>query len=678
MSEIIIVRRRMPVRRAFRFLCVFVSAQVIALSALAATDDSFLFLLSHTNTVGSLVTKVIQQVTDAIGITTSNSSGGTSGSSGSFDRALINAMEDGYAKDYLKICLENEKGELDTTARTYYVSTATIIGINISETKYYGTGDGVTLPNSDIPSDLLKKGTYGNGNISLYKWSNSTATSHRTEIGGAFAYTPSTGKWTGINTKSKYNTGSSTPGGKGDAYLMPDAVCGLNTFAAKGMSELKIDSIDSISYSDTAASIITAFTHNTGSGLLNALYGACHFGGGNTYNADDTETRRRLNILAKDITSGTNSLSDTNRDKVLKLLGDTPWVESEFCLLTQGWQMSQEMYDHVFAAGHSLTTAWNCYFPNDKVNSESELRIKLKAYVTSVSKLTGLSVSECDKTYAIENGSYSKAVYDRGYHSQALYGTMFKIVGDNETHLKGKKGMPQIIAMPGIPLQHVYTASAFGDAVARKMMIYAGVSPDLANKITGSNDSANNSEENINFGSVSFKANSKTLETLKSHGCDISKLDNARYHVLAAAVKMDGKSIYTWGGAHDRQGCTDLTHSGYDCSSFVKHAVQGSGIEELKNVIMPGSTSEYASNSSLNSVKASTVEKEKWYPADILWHSNGSHGHTMLFVGFKSGKVQTLEAMGSNSPTNGWHERSSVSADYHIARIKKYYVVDSF
>ena len=116
------------------------------------------------------------------------------------------------------------------TSRKVYAPISAIVGINASETKFYQVGDGVTLPKSDIPVNGIKNGSYGTGKYSLYTWSNHTRSNGATSIGGPFAYTPSVGSWTGIPTKSIYNKGSHTPDGKGDAYLMPDCVAGLNGF----------------------------------------------------------------------------------------------------------------------------------------------------------------------------------------------------------------------------------------------------------------------------------------------------------------------------------------------------------------------------------------------------------------------------------------------------------------
>lgn len=686
MSEIIILekpkRHSTPARQAFRLLLVIFTAQFLALSSVLITDNNgYFFLFGHTTAVGSMVTKVIQQVVDGVtGGSSSSSDDDSGGPSGSFDRALISKMEAGYAKDYLKICYDNEQGKLDTKKRSYYADTPTIIGINVSETQCYNiSGHVATLPTSDIPVKYITDGTYGKNGVTLEAWCSKNSP-HHTKVGGAYAFTPDNVSWTGIHTKSVYNKGTNTPNGIGDGYLMPDAVCGLNDFVASAIKELDIaDSLDKLHRIGPTVAAAGAFNHNSGSGVRKALYGISHRASESLIKPTQEETVRRLNIVIDDLTVGTEKLSDADFAKLLaNYTNPTPWIASEFCLISQGWLISSEMKSHILGYSSNAIPIWNMYFPEDKIKTSGELSSRLDKYVTSISRLTGISdTKKLDNIYGTANGSYSQTLWNLHLKSQGDYGTLFKIVGDNETQLANSSGMPQVIALPAIPTQHMYASATFGDHIARKMLIYAGIDPSLANKITSSGGSANRSEDQtVGGGSVSFKANSAVLADLKAHGCDVSKLDNARYHVLAAAVKMDGKSTYTWGGAHDHQGCTDLTHTGYDCSSFVKHAVQGSGIDELRNFTMPSDTSKYDDAAGFNVKSITQVPKENWYPADIMRRP----GHVLLFVGLKGGRIYTLEAMGSDSSIrrNGWHDRPSIANNYSIYRIKKYYTVDSF
>ena len=173
---------------------------------------------------------------------------------------LINNIEtECFVKEYLSICAENQNGELDTTARTSTVGVQAIIGINISESKFYSAGDGKTLPCTDLPAGNDGAPMWDNDTYSLKKWSNTqhSVIGGASAVGGPFQYTPGGGALTAIATKSKYNSGTSTGGGIGDCYLFPDAVSGLNGYLETGEATLNVTSL-----TVEESAIVTAIAHN--------------------------------------------------------------------------------------------------------------------------------------------------------------------------------------------------------------------------------------------------------------------------------------------------------------------------------------------------------------------------------------------------------------------------------
>lgn len=668
-------------KQSFKLMLCSLTGILVSIGIFAASEgDGYLFLLGHNTKAGSAVLQIMQTISTTLGLSSTSSTDPNTGQEG-VNTLLIAKMNEGYAKDYLSICLENEEGKLDNTSRKVYAPITAIIGINISETKFYSVGDGVTLPKSDIPEDGIKKGKYGKGNYSLYTW-NANCTPHGTGssgnyLGGQFRYTPSAGSWTGIATTSKYNKGTNTPGGKGDAYLMPDGVSGLNAFIAKGLDEtdLSVKDLKASNYSDMITAVIASYEHNVGSGLKKSLYGVSMVSSDSKIKKGSSkETRERLDAVCTDIANAISDLSDKQLSALVKQLNSTAAIPGEICLIKQGWKISPEMKKFILGHSSCAISCWNIVNPKDKVSNSSQLGSKLSSATTSITSLTGYSASKCDSLYGTKEGSYAKAINAAhpDWDSQREYGTIFKVM-EGSTDALGTKGTKKIIAIPGIPMQHIFASTAFGSRIAKKMMLYAGVDASLVNS---TNLKSGGTEQTVTNNSASFKTNSSVVNDLKAHGCDVSKLDNARYHVLAAAMKMQG-STYVYGGtSHGHGKCTNLNHPNYDCSSFVHHAVNGSGIKELASLDFPDSTSSYpsSSNSLFNVASYSRVTASGMMPGDICCRSGH---HVFLYVGVKGGRVQSLEAMGASYQPNGWHNRSAPSS-YNIYRIKKYYTVDSF
>lgn len=679
MSKLTFKNKRNFAKSAFKKVFTFFIGTALALGIFSAVDgDGYLFLLQHNTSAGSLILQVMQTVSKTLGISnsTSNESVGEQG----FNTLLIQKMTAGYAKDYLSICLENENGKLDVTSRKVYAPISAIVGINASETKFYQVGDGVTLPKSDIPVNGVKKGSYGTGKYSLYTWSNQTRSNGATGIGGPFAYTPSTGSWTGIPTKSVYNKGSHTPGGKGDAYLMPDCVAGLNGFLATGMNEIDLSAKDlkSSNYSDMISAFITSYEHNVGSGLKKSLYGISMTASDSKIkHGSSKETKERLDFVCADIAESINELSDKQFSALVKQLNNTAAIPGEICLIKHGWKISAEMKSFLLDHSSNAIACWNIINPKDKINNSSQLNNKLSAATTSITALTGYSSSKCDTLYGTIGGSYAQAIKSAhpSWVSQREYGTTFKVM-EGSTDALGEKGTKRIIAIPGIPMQHIFASTAFGERIANKMLIYAGVDASLVNASKVSN--TNSSTATMTAGTVSFETKSDVIDDLKAHGCDTGKLNVGRYAVLVAARKMQG-SEYVWGAGHD--GCDSTKHSGYDCSGYVAHAIRASGIDKVASFSwVPNVSGGWGGNDNSHIARKSfsSLGYSGLLPADIIWHS----GHVFIWVGSKGGHQWTLQAEGRNGNTdsaglpmkiNGWHGYDNKSSYVTVNRLKGYY-----
>lgn len=661
MSWVNIKRRKNPAVTAFkRVMCLFAGI-VLAVGTFSILDgDGYLFLLQQNTTVGAMISTMVTTVTDTLGIT-SNSKGGTVGSSG-INTLLISKMQEGYAKDYLEICLKNEAGELDTTKRKSYAEIATIVGINISETGFYNSGKGANiLPDSDIPDNIVYN-SYGSAGKTLYDW-NKNSNPHKQGVGGQFAYTSDNITWTAIDTKSKYNKGTKTVDkrgkGVGDGYSMPDSVCGLNDYLARGIKELNVSStsIDNSAYSAEIKGIACATAHNLGSGILRELYGAAtlipqSYLGATT----EKETMERMNTFVGDMVKAVEGIPDKSLKELLKnFSGEYTWETAAICLISQGWYISPEMHDHMLKGRFSSAgvKCWNYVNPDDKVSNVAEFKSKLDTHTKTLSELTGYSETECDNIYGTLEGSYSERTIAYGesikhpHTSQAEYGTAFKLLDGTTNALKNKKGAKRVIAMQGIPLQHAFTAAFFGKRVAARMMIYAGI--DAADVYITSGDSGQTTAggSSSSGSNDTFTANTKIIDKLKSHGCDVSKLTKNNYAILKSADRADGKA-YVWASSHGHGYCTKV-HDSYDCSSFISHAIAGSGIEGVKEGMkgFPDSTKTYPSqsNSKFNMKPPGSWKTSELYPGDIFTDIGS---HTCMFVGMKNGNICTIEARGKN------------------------------
>lgn len=670
MSKLTFRKRRNLAKAAFRKVAAFFIGSALAIGIFSALNgDGYLFLLSHNTETGSMILQVMQTISKTLGLTATSSGDESSVGTEGLNKLLIQKMQAGIAKDYLSICLENEEGKLDTKKRKAYIPVNAIVVKNAVEHGYTDIKKAPgTVPKTDIPGSLIDSGKYGTDNITLYEWNSQTRSNGATGIGGPFAFTSDNVTWTGLDTKSIYNKGTHTPNGKGDGYLFPDAVASFNSYAVSAFDDIGAAK-KTMKANQNYLNIISlgaCINHNCGSGWYDEmLYGVCWNVRNKIGSKDNDETLKRANTVVSDINDVKSDLSSNQ----LKAIGTDKgaWV-SDLIMIKAGWTITPTCRDWLLQYSTNTVKTWNILFPNDKALA-STIKEKLNKHTADVAELTGYSVSECDKLFGTTGGKYICPGYTTG--SKTTYGTLLKILDGSSSGLKnGNTSTKRVIALNALGAQSGILAVALGNNYVKKMLLYAGVDPkDITGAVTGTSTST------MTAGNVSFETKSDVIEGLKSHGCDVSKLNKGRYAVLAAAMKMQG-SYYGWGAGHD--GCNSLTHAKYDCSGFVAHAVKAS-----LNVTMPASTNAYpASSTVLLTVKPlSQIGIGNLLPADIMCKLNH---HVVIYVGVKGGLIYTLEAWqtsmtardaaGIAGGLNGWHGKQKGSySGYTVYRLKGYY-----
>ena len=671
MSKLTFKNKHNFAKSAFKKVSTFFIGTALAIGIFSAVDgDGYLFLLQHNTSAGSLILQIMQTVSKTLGISnnTSNESVGEKG----LNELLVQKMQAGIAKDYLSICLENEEGKLDTTKRKAYIPVNAIVVKNAVEHGYTDIKKATnTIPKTDIPGSLVDSGKYGTGNITLYKWNSQTRSNGATGIGGPFAFTSDNITWTGLDTKSVYNTGTHTPNGKGDGYLFPDAVASFNSYAVSAFDDIGVAKKTmkaNQNYLDIL-SLGACINHNCGKGWYDEmLYGVCWNVRSKIGSKDNDETLKRANTVVSDINDVKNDLSS----KQLKAIGTDKgaWV-SDLIMIKAGWTITPTCRDWLLQYSTNTVKTWNILFPNDKA-SASTIKGKLNKHTADVTELTGYSATECDKLFGTTGGKYICPGYTTG--SKTKYGTLLKILDGSSSGLKtGNKSTKRVIALNALGAQSGILAVALGNNYVKKMLLYAGVDPkDITGAVTGA------STETMTSGNVSFETKSDVIDDLKAHGCDTGKLNAGRYAVLVAARKMQG-SEYVWGAGHD--GCNSTKHSGYDCSGYVAHAIRASGIDKVSSFNwVPGTSGDWggSDNSHIARKSFSSLGYSGLLPADIIWHS----GHVFIWVGSKGGHQWTLQAEGRNGNTdsaglpmkiNGWHGYDNKSSYVTVNRLKGYY-----
>lgn len=663
MSKLIFKRKQNVAKTAFKKVFAFFIGTILAIGIFSALNgDGYLFLLSHNTETGSMILQVMQTVSKTLGLTSTTTGDETEVGEQGLNTLLIQKMNAGIAKDYLSICYENEQGKLDTKGRDVYFSAKALVAKNIVESGYTSLKDSSNvIPKTDIPANLIDAGKYGTGNVSLYKWNSKTRSNGATGIGGPFAFTPDNKSWTGLDTKSIYNkSGTSTPNGKGDGWFFPDAVAACNSFAESTFKDIGVskDLINSNQYGDDIIAFGACVNHNLGPGWYDEmLYGVCYKARGKIGTKNSKETLKRAETIMKDI----HSVSDELSDKQLKAIGSDKgaWI-TDLIMIKAGWKITSTTKNWLLQHKSQTVAAWNTLFPDDKADS-GNIESKLSKHVASVASLTGYSTSECDSLFGTSGGNYICPGDASGSHTK--YGVLLKVLDGTSKGLKNGNGnTKRVIALNALSVQSAILSVTLANNYVKRMLIYAGVDPK---NVTG----ATTTQSTQTAGNVSFTTKSDVIEALKAHGCDVSKLDKARYSILAAAMQMQG-STYSQSRRCSKSGCANLNHAYYDCSSFTMHAVYAAVKVKLPT------TSAYGELSICNNKAYASMKDTDLYPADIF--DTKVRGHVMIYVGKKGGYYYVLEANEPSKP-NGFHQKTRLTSKvYYVYRLKGQYVVDHF
>lgn len=632
-------------------------------------DDGFLFLEQNTTRIGAAMGSVITTVKDKITTISSGKGGGSSATNGDgLNLLLISQAREGYVKEYLTICAENQTGKLDTQKRDAYAPVECILGINIFESKFYPAGDGCTLPSTDLPAGANGEPRWDGSTYSLKNWNcNNHASGGRSAAGGPLQYIDGT-SIVGVQSKSIYNKGTATPGGIGDCYLFPDAVAGLNHFLQQGAAEAHIDLKSVPEKSKTMVNAVTTtISHNRGQKAMNYLYGIDYnriYNGLTSVYLDDS--RMSMDESVENIKEVYNSISGVATDTDITAAdcnacnsGSYYWMYNVFAI-SQGWYMDTEAFQNFCKYGLNSTGLglYNKAFPRDKAGSIDELRSKVQKRSGTLASVLGISAAECDSIYGTAGGTY-KGIWNLGY------GFIFKLSERTSKVYRNGSNARIVHCLDSMASDHLFGAICSGRLVYEKMLKYAGVNVDQTSPVNNS----------IIGGS--YKSTGSEFEkVLKAHGCNMKKLTKNRYKVLLAANKMAG-TTYVLGGSHSI--APSLEYSTYDCSSYVYNAIMGAGISGIDRGYKGGVPFTTYTIYDVTETGDGVLKKaydiggytvDDLLPGDILLSS----GHVLLYVGIANGKAHTMEAMGSSFQPNGFHTReiSTLSAKYKVLRLIKY------
>lgn len=662
--------KRMKKRMSLsKFIFTSFASLVLGICIFSCTDDDgFLFLEQNTTKSGAALDSVITTVKQTLTAAFNGKEGTSSATTGyGLNLLLINQAQDGYAKEYLTICAENQNGTLDITKRDAYASVETVVGINAVETGFYsGAGDGRTLPISDLPTDANGCPKWDGSTYSLKNWDVNSHNRYggNTSVGGPLQYTPGPGVYTAIQTKSIYNKGTTTnSSGPGDCYLFPDAVCGLNDFLQRGaeLIGVKLSSLSKTAQ-NTLGMIACIFSHDRGAGAMPYLFGinyqVIQDGRASQYvdysALKSGETSNYLEEIYNDFSSvkDTTNLSPT---EIAKFSGSGNYWRCALVMLSKGWRLDDLAYSNVCRLGLNQEgiEIWNKANPKDQVSSATELQAAIKKHSGTLASALNISASECDRVYGTRGGAL--VYWSRWSNS---FGYLYKVSDYKSDVYKNGKGSHIVYCMDNMVTDHVFGACAAGSVIYAKMLQYAGVNVNPTDPktymagLTGAQGP----------GTGTYKPSNSAFEnTLKTYGCDLTKLTLNRYKVLYAAGQMIGTSYRFDGSCH--KASVGLKNSFYECSGFVYHAIIDAGIDGVDSSYQKGwgGTASYynsistAGDGVLKRVyEAGAYSVDDLLPGDILVRNS----HIMIYVGVLHGKIQTLEAMGSSYQPNGFKSRN--------------------
>lgn len=602
-------------------------------------SDNYLFMMQQENAKGEVYRTITTTFTEGSDASTSSYQSVTNGTG--LNLLLINNINtECYIKEVLEICRDSQNGSLNT-GQKYKVPVSTILGMWVSETGFYSKANGI-IPSSPIPWNSETNSPYYNqaygaatakemtpkgydgvtaSKLGLTNWANGD---------GILQFISNS---RGSLKVAKYNGVNNAGRTQGDVHYIPDQVAGLQTFAESAMNFL-IGSSNETEVSDDVYSAALAIAHMRGvNGLKGYTFGIGYedisTGSISSFvEFNNTTIEERIRNVAEITYDVRASMSNVDSTKVFAHANKNNTVAAVI-LVGQGWFIDQRAYNDATSSSNidDSMTAWNFFYPDRKVTSESEFRNLLKGYRKSVAEITGYSVEECDRIYGTKNGEY-----EWWWSSDIQCGMSYKCLNVTSSAYKNKTSAGEdpkvMICFDNMVVRRSFAVLSGGTVTYARMLQYAGVNVDPTNP-----DTYFQPNEWVP-GAVS--------DWMIQYGVDTSKLSETRAAILEKAyayVEFNDPTPYIWGADGDTiytkiaalqalgkklPSNVVWPHIAFDCSSYICRVYREAGLN-LPRI----TTVEWKS-------KFDPIPLSEIKPGDVLWRYSGGSGHVLIYV---SGKV---------------------------------------
>ena len=373
-----------------------------------AGDDDYLFLLmsrsSDPSRVSTLVTSK-KGASAAGGIAPESNTQTTTDGSG-LNLLLIDKLDESYVKELLSLYRDSQNGKIDN--QPYHLSVEALLGMHVNEVGFYAN---TQIPESFVPSktdngktEILWKQAYGGvaaDDISLLRIDSTVKPSlpdngMNSSAGiNCFQFEAATGC-----SKSILNGAGNSGRSKGDKYFLPDEVATENEWLSNAMNGY----FKGEKASDTQASAIASISHNRGASALGmTAYGIAYSTRGDSgrvdTSKDSTSNFMKYATYMADAYNSYSSGHSFDKNGIVKGTGSDygRWYAVAICAKQDDYYFSKAVLDSI--SGVSVS-AWNIIWPDDKVNSESDLKKRLQTKCMGLNKAiketTGKSVSATD------------------------------------------------------------------------------------------------------------------------------------------------------------------------------------------------------------------------------------------------------------------------------------------
>lgn len=585
---------------------------------------------------------------------------------------LINNIQtECYIKDLLECATKSQNGEYyDSLAHT---SVASIIAAPCMEHGFYEKSSGV-IPLSYFPWDDSANAPYYNKSykgVAASSMKNEELTQEDVMTMGTQSQLDSSGtngifgfyKKSNIKKAKIYAEGKSRSASGGDHYYFPDACAQRDSTLDNALSGLSFSDEEKQQANSTSQTELGAFSglcNNRGpNGGKTMVFGLAYLESlYNTPNAKVDASKlsydNKLQLISKPYADADSALSSTFVGVDISDAGNSggacAFVQAILLLESgNGWYCSQEFIDmytnsssyaKLFSIGKR---AWNVLFPNDQVNSASELRSKLERYKAesvsaAIKQVTGVSVSEAElqSVYGIQGNNYDninnhKETAGWWFHSGFIY-CVQNVRSAAYLNKYSDGSDPFLLSSYEVSgLGYYYACSTYGEVIYAKMLKYAGVDVDPTDPTTYMSQYSGEWTPG--------SADSTLYSTLQANGLDVSALTDNRRKIVLAAASMLGIQYHQCRGAGCNMGKTGdpFKCDGYcynnmsakpthlDCSAFIWRAYADAGFDMTG---FPTYTKMYT-----NGVFTEIGYKDL-KPGDVIYSS----GHVRIFLG-KSGET---------------------------------------